>query len=57
VEGKIFMNKRKVRHEQKLVSAITNMIDEGSEEVTTLSEDTEAKYESIAEKVPGEEQQ
>lgn len=30
---------------------ITNMIEEGSEKVTTLSEDPEAKYESIGKKI------
>jgi hypothetical protein len=47
------MSKSKEKSKKELAGIITNMIDEGSEDVTTLSEDPEAKYESIAEKEPG----
>jgi hypothetical protein len=48
------MNKRNIENKNKshIEKAITNMIDEGSEDVTTLSKDVEAKYESIGEKIP-----
>jgi hypothetical protein len=48
------MDKKKYTNENKtyIEEVITNMIDEGSEKVTTLSEDPEAKYESIGKKVP-----
>jgi hypothetical protein len=47
------MNKKNSKDKQELINAITNMIDEGSEKVTTLSRESEAKYESIGEKEPG----
>ena len=47
------MVKKNSKDKQELVNAVTNMIDKGSEKVTTLSEDSEAKYESIGEKKPG----
>ncbi len=47
------MSTRKNEDKQDLAAVISNMIDEGSEGVTTLSGDPEAKYESIAEKEPG----
>jgi DNA-binding ferritin-like protein len=47
------MNKKNSKDKQELINAVTNMIDEGSEKVTTLSKDPEAKYESIGEKEPG----
>lgn len=40
-------NKRKVKNNEEIEKAITNMIDDGSEGVTTLSSDPEAKYEAI----------
>lgn len=48
------MNKRKHKSENNeyIEEIITNMIDEGSEDVTTLSKDVEAKYEAIGEKTP-----
>jgi DNA-binding ferritin-like protein len=45
-EKKEEKSKRKIAHE------LVEMIDEGSENVTTLSADPEAKYESIAELIP-----
>jgi hypothetical protein len=49
------MNERHLKGNSKkeLADALINIISEGSENVTTLSDDPEAKYESIAEKVPG----
>ena len=43
------MDKREVSKKDKkeIAEAITDMIDKGSEGVTTLSEDPEAKYEAI----------
>jgi hypothetical protein len=48
------MSKSKEKAKKELAGILTNMIDEGSEGVTTISEDPEAKYESIAEKEPGQ---
>lgn len=50
------MDNRKINGKHKLEKAIVDMIDEGSEDVTTLSRDTEAKYESISDKEPGSEE-
>jgi DNA-binding ferritin-like protein len=51
------MEKRDSRNERKeeIAEAIVDMIDDGSEGVTTLSNSPEAKYESIDEKTPGKE--
>ncbi|ERI94581.1 hypothetical protein HMPREF1982_00888 [Clostridiales bacterium oral taxon 876 str. F0540] len=46
------INEKKKKAE--IEDAITDMINEGSEGVTTLSKDVEAKYESRAYKVPGD---
>lgn len=48
------MDKRKNvnSNKKKLADIITDMVDEGSEGITTLSKDPEAKYESIGEKIP-----
>jgi hypothetical protein len=47
------MNGKNSKDKQELVNAVTNVINEGSAKITTLSEDPEAKYESISEKEPG----
>jgi hypothetical protein len=47
------MRKEQENKKEELASVIKDMIDEGSEGVTTLSKDPEAKYESITEKEPG----
>lgn len=47
------MYKTKDNPKKELADIITNMIDEGSEEVKTLSDDPEAKYEARAYKEPG----
>jgi hypothetical protein len=47
------MKKKNSKDKQELINAVTNMIDDGSEKVTTISEDPETKYESIGEKDPG----
>lgn len=39
------------KHKEEIEKAITNVINEGSEDVTTLSEAPEAKYEAIDEKI------
>jgi hypothetical protein len=47
------MRKEQENKKEELASVIKDMIDKGSEGVTTLSKDPEAKYESITEKEPG----
>lgn len=47
------MSKEKENKKEEIASIIKDMIDNGSEGVTTLSKDPEAKYESITEKEPG----
>ncbi|MBL4936411.1 hypothetical protein JK636_11630 [Clostridium sp. YIM B02515] len=48
------MNINEKKKKSEIEDAITDMINEGSEGVTTLSKDVEAKYESRADKVPGD---
>lgn len=49
------MSKRKSdkKHKEEIENALVNVIEEGSEGVTTLSRDVEAKYESIDSKKSG----
>lgn len=48
----LIKEKQKHRNKRKIAHELAEMLDEGSENVTTLSADPEAKYESIAELIP-----
>lgn len=45
------------KEKKKIQNVIVDMIDEGSDKVTTISESAEAKYESIGTEEPGKEPQ